>query len=234
MYWVDTFNKIQRANLEIPLGETAATRTDLEDLVEPVFARAIALEFDLGLPNQPPVAQCQSPTVSADASCEADVSVDAGSFDPDGDPITLAQVPASPYGLGSRTVTLTVMDDSGDFDTCTAMVTVQDTTAPAVTAALVPVGSGDDDEGRFRVVCSCTDNCDPSPALTCTLNGIAVDNGQIVELEIDDETEVEREDGILEIEAPSFELVATCTDASGNVGMATAAPTGLGADNDDD
>ena len=118
-------------------------------------------------------------------------------------------------------------------------MTVVDTTPPAVTAALVPVGPGDDgggdsDEGRFRVEFSCgPDNCDPNPVVSAKLNGISVTNGQIVELEIDDETEVEFEYGILEIEAPSFSLVVTCTDASGNEGMATAAPTGLGADNDD-
>ena len=79
---------------------------------------------------------------------------------------------------------------------------------------------------------SCEDNCDPNPVTTATLNGIAVSNGQIVSLEFDDEMEVDTEDGILEIEAPSFELVATCTDSAGNVGEATA--TLEPADDDDD
>ena len=47
-------------------------------------------------------------------------------------------------------------------------------------------------------------------------------NGQLVGLEVDDEQEVDTEDGILEIEAPSFLLEVTCVDAAGNVGTATA------------
>ncbi len=42
--------------------------------------------------------------------------------------------------------------------------------------------------------------------------------------ELDDETRVEREDRVLEIEAPSFKLVVRCRDASGNVGRAVARP----------
>ena len=55
----------------------------------------------------------------------------------------------------------------------------------------------------------------------------------MVELELDDEVEVEEEDGILEIEAPSFVLVVICEDASGNVAEATATPP-FGEDDDDD
>lgn len=188
--------------------------------------------------NQPPVAVCQDVTVPADSSCTADASVDAGSVDPDGDPITLAHNPSSPYPLGiTSPVTLTVTDDKAASTSCSATVTVVDTTPPTVTAALVPVGEGDDDdddsdEGRFRVEFSCADTCAAISSTTATLNGIAVVDGQVVELEIDDETEVEVEDGILEIEAPSFSLDVTCTDAFGNVGTAQATPT-LGPDNDE-
>ena len=80
-----------------------------------------------------------------------------------------------------------------------------DTTAPVVTAALVPLGDDDDDEGRFRVEYSCSDACDTNPAITVAeLNGIPVANGQIVELELEDDDEgqeVEWDDGVLEIEA---------------------------------
>ena len=62
--------------------------------------------------NQPPVAQCQNLTIFTDTgSCTSTISVDSASFDPDGDPITLNQVPAGPYSLGSTDVTLTVTDD---------------------------------------------------------------------------------------------------------------------------
>jgi hypothetical protein len=72
-----------------------------------------------------------------------------------------------------------------------------DTTAPTVTAELVPIG---DDDDEFRV----------------EFNGIAVSNGQIVELGIDDDNEVEWDDGMLSIEAPAITLTVTCTDAFGN------------------
>ena len=56
--------------------------------------------------------------------CTASVSVDAGSSDPDGDPITLEQSPAGPYGLGTTEVTLTARDNKGASDSCAATVIV--------------------------------------------------------------------------------------------------------------
>ena len=52
-------------------------------------------------PNQVPVAKCKNVTVSAGANCTANASVDDGSFDPDGDPITITQSPAGPYPQGT-------------------------------------------------------------------------------------------------------------------------------------
>jgi streptogramin lyase len=82
--------------------------------------------------NQPPVALCQDVTVSAGADCSADASVDNGSYDPDSDPITLTQSPGGPYPLGTTEVTLTVVDDQGASASCTASVTVVDTTPPQI------------------------------------------------------------------------------------------------------
>ncbi|HMV67252.1 MAG TPA: FG-GAP-like repeat-containing protein [Myxococcota bacterium] len=83
-------------------------------------------------PNEPPVADCASVVIRADAECLADGSVDNGSYDPDGDPITVTEDPSGPFGLGSTTVTLTVCDDGGLCDTCSADVTVYDDTPPTV------------------------------------------------------------------------------------------------------
>ena len=91
--------------------------------------------------NLPPVAVCQDVSISADVNCEATVTqdlVDNGSFDPDGDPITLSLDPPGPYQLGETTVTLTVEDDSGETDQCTATVTVVDATAPVITTITSP------------------------------------------------------------------------------------------------
>ena len=75
--------------------------------------------------NQPPEAICQDVTVSTDPGlCTADASIDDGSFDPDGDEITLDQEPPGPYPLGVTVVTLTVTDDKADSATCDATVTV--------------------------------------------------------------------------------------------------------------
>ena len=117
-----------------------------------------------------------------------------------------------------------------------------DTTPPVVTAALVPVGDSEDrdsDEGVFRVEFSVADNSDPAPSVIAVLEvpGLAdtpVTNGQVIEFEADDEdSEVEYEDGILEVEAPSLTLRVTGTDAAGNSAEATDTLTGLTGDNDD-
>ena len=52
--------------------------------------------------------------------------------------------------------------------------------------------------------------------------------------ELDDDTEVESDDDVLEFEAPSFTLTAICTDASGNEGSATATPAFPSDDDNDD
>lgn len=85
--------------------------------------------------NQPPVAVCQNVTVPADSSCLGHATandVDGGSFDPDGDPITLSLSPAGPFALGDTPVQLTVTDDGALSDSCQATVTVVDTTPPAI------------------------------------------------------------------------------------------------------
>jgi hypothetical protein len=86
--------------------------------------------------HRPPVALCRNVTTNADAGCEANIGiadVDNGSFDSDGDPFVLSLSPSGPYGLGSTSVTLTVMDNHGASNSCSATVTVNDTTAPSVT-----------------------------------------------------------------------------------------------------
>ena len=120
-----------------------------------------------------------------------------------------------------------------------ANCTAADTTPPVITAALVPIGDGDD-EGVFRVEFSVTDTSDPAPSVIAVLEvpglaDIPVTNGQVIEFEVDDEgSEVESEDGILEIEAPSLTLRVTGTDAAGNSAEATDTLTGTTGDDDDD
>ena len=79
-----------------------------------------------------PVAQCADAVVEAGPTCVAIASVDHDSFDPDGDPITLNQVPPGPYPPGTNLVTLTVTDDHGASNSCNALVIVQDRTPPVI------------------------------------------------------------------------------------------------------
>jgi hypothetical protein len=109
--------------------------------------------------------------VPAGPSCTALASIDNGSYDPDGDSITVVQFPAGPYSLGSTQVTLTVTDINGAASSCTGAVTVVDTTPPTITTVsanpsvlwpsnhkMVPVS----------LVVQASDTCDPNPICTIT------------------------------------------------------------------
>jgi len=88
-------------------------------------------------PNLLPVALCKDVTVQADSACSATASIDNGSYDPDGDSITLVQSPAGPYPKGNTSVTLTVTDGTGASSQCTGTVSVVDNMPPAISAVTV-------------------------------------------------------------------------------------------------
>ncbi|WP_224368858.1 immunoglobulin-like domain-containing protein [Hyalangium versicolor] len=82
--------------------------------------------------NAPPVALCQNQDVCAGPACTAQVSINKGSYDPDGDAISLAQSPAGPYAIGSRAVSLTVSDSFASAS-CSGSVNVRDCEPPTIT-----------------------------------------------------------------------------------------------------
>jgi hypothetical protein len=74
------------------------------------------------------VAKCHNLSVTA-VGCVGTVSaasLDNGSYDPDGDPITFALSPPGPYPLGTTTVEFTVTDAPGLSSSCVAQVEVAD------------------------------------------------------------------------------------------------------------
>jgi uncharacterized repeat protein (TIGR03803 family) len=116
--------------------------------------------------NHIPTVQCADVVVSADTNCVADASVDHGSFDLDGDPITVVQSPAGPYPLGTNRVTLTVTDSFGDSNSCTASVIVLDTTPPSITCPSDITLEFTSDAGAPAIFTArATDDCDPNPAV---------------------------------------------------------------------
>jgi hypothetical protein len=156
-------------------------------------------------PNNPPVADAgPDATVSADANCQAAVTLNgAGSSDPDGDTLTFAWsgsfgtasgvAPTVVLGLGTHTITLTVDDSYGNTASDSVLVTVVDTSAPAITGcpANVTVRTGPGRSTCDQVVSwtppTATDNCslasftsthmpgDTFPVGTTTVTCIATD-----------------------------------------------------------
>ena len=82
--------------------------------------------------NQPPQAVCgDRDACNVQGQCYGIANIDAGSSDPDGDPLTLTQSPANPYPVGTTPVTLTV-NDGTETSTCQAEVTINDCEDPTI------------------------------------------------------------------------------------------------------
>src|SRR2546426_3241118 len=195
--------------------------------------------------------ECQNPsgaTVTLNGTASSDPDGDPLTFTwTDSFGTVQGPTPQVTLPLGTHTVTLTVDDGKGGSASATVKITVVETKSPTVTAALTPLASekkslkrreregdegkrGDDDDDRrdrdgrneFRVVAQATDRCDAHPAVLASINGVAVTDGQVVRLELDDDNKVRRKNGLLQIEARNIVLTVSATDASGNQATATA------------
>lgn len=114
-------------------------------------------------------------------------------------------------------------------------------TVPVALASLTKIDNrdevGDADEGLFEVSFGYVDPFECQP-VTCKAElvceggkRVAVEKGQIVEIEIKDEKcEIEYEDGRLQIQG-QVKLIVTCSNETGS-SAAEALPEGLSADND--
>ncbi len=112
--------------------------------------------------NEPPIAVCNDFEIHVDEKCQANITpedVDGGSDDPDeGDTISLSLDNTGPFSPGVYAVYLTVTDESGESDTCQAMVTVNDTTPPVPDLAALPPVTGECSV-TITSVPTATDNC---------------------------------------------------------------------------
>jgi len=125
-------------------------------------------------PPQPVCAKCQDVTVSADGYCQGSASINAVSNDG-----TCTQS-ASQFGLGATSVTLTCTDGKPQASgpppatqipalvtSCTATVTVVDTTPPAIACPADQTLECTAEGAVVAFSASATDNCG-SAAVTCT------------------------------------------------------------------
>lgn len=173
----------------------------------------------------PPLPNLASlPTINGE--CSANITVIPTATDICAGTITGAtSAPLSYSQPGIFPVPWTFTDENGNSATQTQTVVVRDEASPTVNATFAPVGVVNKKAGRFRIQFTCSDSCDPNVTTTATLNGIPVTNGQIVSLKLTKKIKKIKEQNILKLRAPSFSLIVTCMDGSGNVGTATATPS---------
>src|SRR5262245_19531457 len=162
-------------------SEAGTWHLDYIDLSDQAGNRIVLTETDLinlgfqttleVAQNRLPVAMCRNVTAAAGSSGTANASINNGSFDPDsGDTITINQSPAGPYALGVTNVTLTVTDNHGGSSSCSATVSVVDTTAPTIScpAPITLDGSNSSGGAVVNFSVTATDNCDSSPSVSVT------------------------------------------------------------------
>ena len=159
------------AGSEFPVGTTTNTFTYTDP-----SGNIGTCSFDVTVNDiEAPVAVCQDITIQLDAFGNATIvatDVDGGSTDNcavtdyqvDIDTFTCADV-GNPV-----TVTLTVFDDALNSDTCTAIVTVEDVTAPDITC---PADQNEDFDANcefilpdYTALATVSDSCDTNPTVT--------------------------------------------------------------------
>lgn len=164
----DVVAKLPQFSQTVASNATASLQTQWippQDLAEGSYFAAVVVKagsetigpavayFSLVDPTtaHPPIALCHSVTVNNDPGlCSAAVAaqqVDAGSYDPDGGPITLALAPDGPYPVGTNAVTLTVTKTNGLTATCTSTVIVIDVEPPLLTCPTNVTAEFQDEHG---------------------------------------------------------------------------------------
>ncbi len=177
-------------------------------------------------PNHPPVAKAKNVTVPANAMCLGTASIDDGSFDPDGDPLTLTQAPPNPYPLGMTSVLLTATDPKGAMSQASGIVTVVDQTGPSLTGlAASPASLWPPNHKMVPVTINYgqSDNCPGSVSCVLSVSSNEASNNNEPDWIVVDAHHVllrsEREGS-----GPgrTYTITLTCTDAANNVTVKTA------------
>ena len=185
-------------------------------------------------PNHPPTVRAANVTVAANDRCVADASIDDGSTDADGDALTTVQSPPGPYPLGATPVLLTKTDPKGAFGQASAIVTVVDRTAPAVTGLAVTPSILWPPNHILVDIGVAFDSVDNCGASTCVLT---VSDSQARTESGDDHSD--REPDVIVVDAHHvrlrserrggvdrvYTLTLTCTDTAGNSAVRTATVT---------
>ncbi|MCI5194023.1 MAG: hypothetical protein D3915_13020, partial [Candidatus Electrothrix sp. AU1_5] len=123
-----------------------------------------AEEFEGYVNSNPPEAECRDSEMVLDAGGNVTIfasDVDNGSYDPDGYPITysLSKTNFSCSDIGTQhAVILTITDDRGESDSCTAIVSVVDNLPPASDVASLPQVTGEC-SAAITSFPTATDNC---------------------------------------------------------------------------
>jgi hypothetical protein len=174
--------------------------------------------------NNEPVPRCKNITVAA---CMADASINDGSFDPDGDPVTVTQTPAGPYPVGTTTVTLTATDNHGASSQCTATVTVTSTatlTIKSLTARPDVLWPPDGRLVHVRVAGKTAGNCS---AVTCKIVSVTANEPITAEdAVITGRLKVKlRAARLASGTGRVYTITVECTDAAGNVATKTVTVT---------
>ena len=137
--WLEVQNGVTICRLPAMIaGRFLEVRTVLSRTV--LGTTPILYDLSVQCCNRPPVAICQNITVNVTQNCMASVvpaQIDNGSFDPDGDPITLALDASGPWPEGTYNVVLSVTDSHGATSTCPATVAVV-ATYPNPTITVTP------------------------------------------------------------------------------------------------
>jgi hypothetical protein len=116
-----------------------------------------------------PIALCKDATVPTDPNVctAAAASINNGSFDTDGDSLTLTPSPAGPYALGTTPVTLTVTDTESLSNSCSAKVKVLDQQPPDISCPHPVVECTSPSGAAVTLNPTVSDNCPGVGAAAC-------------------------------------------------------------------